>query len=229
MPSTNRKPSNPGRLHDGTSPGGRHPSSHEPGWLVPNVPEASCLSTSALGHIELADIRKLGGLRVVAALLAFGFASLAPVTVQAADGLKPGDPFPRFESFALEGTLPDLGAARVTIVDFWASWCGPCKASFPVMDDLQKEFGPKGLVVVAVNVDQNAKAMQAFLQRMKPGFAVVRDGEQKLVAAAAVPTMPTSFVLDGKGVVRFVHTGFHGEQSRREYMEQINAILAEGS
>jgi len=64
---------------------------------------------------------------------------------------------------------------------------------------------------------------------MAPKFAVVRDTQQQLVKAAAVPTMPTSFVIDSKGVVRFVHVGFHGENSRREYEEEIKALLEEPS
>lgn len=141
--------------------------------------------------------------------------------------LAAGSSFPALTSAGLEGTLPDLTHAKVVVVDFWASWCGPCKASFPVYDELQREYGPKGVVIVAVNVDKDAKAMQAFLERMKPSFTTVRDGNQRLVQAASVPTMPTSFVLDARGTVRFVHAGFHGDATRREYIEQFKTILGE--
>ncbi|MGH8021715.1 MAG: TlpA family protein disulfide reductase [Opitutaceae bacterium] len=144
-----------------------------------------------------------------------------------AEPLKAGAVFPDFAGFELTGNLPELGEAKVVIVDFWASWCAPCKASFPVFDSLYREFGDKGLVIIAVSVDRNAKAMEAFLQRMKPAFSVVRDTQQKLVAAVEAPAMPTSFVLDGDRRVRFVHEGFHGEKSRREYEKEIASILAE--
>ncbi len=144
-----------------------------------------------------------------------------------AETLKPGDAFPDFASFELAGEMPDLASAKVVIVDFWASWCAPCKASFPVFDSLYQEFGDRGLVIVAVSVDKDAKAMDAFLKRMRPAFAVLRDTKQELVAAVAAPAMPTSFVLDGEGRVRFAHEGFHGEKSHRKYREEIAAILAE--
>jgi len=136
-----------------------------------------------------------------------------------------GDTFPALSSFDLEGQLPDLSGAKVVIVDFWASWCGPCKASFPVYDELREKYGNQGVVIIAVNVDQDAQAMEKFLARQKPGFAVVRDAHQKLVAAVSPPTMPTSFVLDAQGVVRAVHAGFHGDKTQAAYVADINLLL----
>jgi thiol-disulfide isomerase/thioredoxin len=150
----------------------------------------------------------------------------APVT-RAADTIAAGQPFPALKDYALEGTLPDLSGAKVVIVDFWASWCAPCKASFPVYDQLQKDYAGKGVHIIAVNVDQNDKQMAAFLKKQPVSFTVVRDAQAKLVAQVKVPTMPTSFVIDAKGVVRFVHTGFHGEETRKLYIEEINQLLQE--
>jgi cytochrome c biogenesis protein CcmG/thiol:disulfide interchange protein DsbE len=157
--------------------------------------------------------------------------ALVSVPLYAAENKTPavGETFPALTQFSLEGEMPDLSHARVVLVDFWASWCGPCKASFPVYEELRKTYGDRGVVVIAVNVDQNAKAMAAFVARQKPGFCVVRDAQQKLVQAVTPPTMPTSFVLDGKGVVRAVHTGFHGDKTRRDYIEEIERLLQEQS
>lgn len=157
----------------------------------------------------------------------FGFALLAAVPGRAADTLAVGQRFPDLKSAGLEGTLPDLAGAKVVIVDFWASWCAPCKASFPVYDALQKEYGAQGVHVIAVNVDPNDKLMAAFLKKQPVSFAVVRDAQARLVAEVKVPTMPTSFVLDRAGVVRFVHTGFHGEETRKRYVEEIQELLKE--
>jgi len=139
--------------------------------------------------------------------------------------LKIGDAFPDLGSFSLEGQLPDGFKGKVVIVDFWASWCGPCKESFPAMNELQKEYADKGLVVLAVNEDEEKSDMQDFLKANVAAFAVVRDAKQKLVAVAGIQTMPSSFVLDNTGKVRFTHTGFHGAETRKEYEQQIESLL----
>ena len=143
-------------------------------------------------------------------------------TAQAA--LKVGDTLPDLASFKLEGKLPDSLKGKIVVVDFWASWCLPCAKSFPVLDELQKKFGDR-LVVVAVNVDEQASKMDTFLKKHPVTFTVVRDAGQKLVAAAEPATMPTSFILDGEGKVRFLHNGFHGEDTRKEYITEIESLL----
>ena len=139
--------------------------------------------------------------------------------------LKVDDAFPDLGGFNLEGKLLDALKGKVVIVDFWASWCGPCKESFPAMNDLQKKYADKGLVIIAVNEDEEKSDMQDFLKANTAGFTVVRDAKQKLVAVAGIQTMPSSFVLDDTGKVRFTHTGFHGETTRKEYEQQIESLL----
>jgi len=153
----------------------------------------------------------------VAALLAGTF-----FTAQAA--LKVGDTLPDLASFKLEGKLPDNLKGKVVLVDFWASWCLPCAKSFPALDELQKKYGDK-LVIVAVNVDEKAANMDTFLKKHSVSFTVVRDADQKLVAVVEPATMPTSFILDGEGKVRFLHNGFHGEDTRKEYVSEIESLL----
>jgi thiol-disulfide isomerase/thioredoxin len=143
-------------------------------------------------------------------------------TTQAA--LKVGDTLPDLASFKLEGKLPADLKGKIVIVDFWASWCLPCAESFPVMDELQKKFGDR-LVVLAINVDEKAAKMESFLKKHAITFTVVRDAEQKLVATVEPATMPTSFILDGEGKVRFLHQGFHGETTRKEYLTEIESLL----
>lgn len=137
-----------------------------------------------------------------------------------------GSRFPDLAAADLEGELPDLRAAKVVIVDFWASWCGPCRQSFPVYEELHRQYADDGVVIVAVNVDERPSDMEKFLSRHPVSFAVVRDASQEFVSKVSPPSMPTSFVLDGEGVVRFVHRGFHGDRTRREYVEQIDALLS---
>ena len=139
--------------------------------------------------------------------------------------LNVGDNFLDLATFHLEGKLPDALKGKVVIVDFWASWCQPCKESFPAMNELQKKYGDKGLVIIAVNEDEEKSDMQDFLKANTATFTVVRDAKQKLVAMAGIQTMPSSFVLDDTGKVRFVHGGFHGAETRKQYEQEIESLL----
>lgn len=137
---------------------------------------------------------------------------------------KAGDPFPDLGKFEFEGTVPDL-KGKVVLVDFWASWCGPCKKSFPVMAELQEKFAGRGFAVVAVSVDEKKGAMDGFVKKAQPPFAVVRDGQGKLAEAAGVDKMPTSFLLGPDGRIVSVHSGFEGEATRKKYLDEIEAAL----
>lgn len=153
-------------------------------------------------------------------------AALALVAFHAAAApLKPGDAFPAFADFTLEGTVPDC-KGKVVLVDFCASWCAPCRASFPAMNELQTRYAGKDLVIIAVSVDEKRATLDAFLKRTPASFAVVRDAQQKLVAAARVETMPTSFILGRDGRVRFIHAGFKGRETKQKYQDQIDSLLA---
>lgn len=138
-----------------------------------------------------------------------------------------GDRFPSLHEAGLsEGVLPDVDG-RVLLVDFWASWCAPCKASFPALARLNDEFGLRGLAIVAVSVDEKPAAFAAFVKKFSPPFTTVRDGAHRLAGAVKVPVMPTTYLVDRTGRVRFVHRGFHGGSSERELRSEIEALLAE--
>jgi thiol-disulfide isomerase/thioredoxin len=77
--------------------------------------------------------------------------------------------------------LPDTNG-RVVLVDFWASWCAPCKASFPAFSRLHADYAARGLLIIAVSVDEKPAAYSAFIKKMTPPFSVMRDAKQKLVA-----------------------------------------------
>ncbi len=138
--------------------------------------------------------------------------------------LKKGQALPNLDAFKLEGPLPKT-RGQVVLLDFWASWCAPCKASFPEMEKLHKQYSPRGLTILAVNVDEQRENMERFLKLMQVSFPIVRDAHQKLVAAADVQTMPTSFVIDRSGKVRYIHDGFRGEQTVREYRARSKSFL----
>lgn len=158
----------------------------------------------------------LGALIALATLLSpFGCPAAAP---------KAGEPFPDLAGASLEGTLPDL-RNRVLLVDFWASWCGPCKKSFPVMAELHRKYQPRGLEIIAISVDEKKVAMDAFLKKAQPPFTVVRDGHGRLAEIAGLETMPTSYLIGTDGRILSVHSGFDGEATRRKYVEEIESAL----
>ena len=139
----------------------------------------------------------------------------------------PGDPFPALAPFRLAGGPIPETSGKVVLVDFWASWCAPCKASFPAYSLLDADFGGRGLVIIAVGVDDSPDAYASFVARMRPPFATVNDGQHRLVSAVQVPTMPTCYLIDRSGRVRFVHAGFRGGQTERELRGEVEGLLAE--
>jgi thiol-disulfide isomerase/thioredoxin len=155
--------------------------------------------------------------------LLFGL-SLLPLRAVPATGTI----FPKLAQSQLEGTLPET-ENRVLLVDFWASWCAPCKASFPALDQLQADYGPRGVVIVGVSVDEKASAYTAFLKQHAPKFTTVRDQAHKLVSAVKVPAMPTSFVIGRDGRIRAVFAGYHGEQTEKAVRTALEQALAERS
>ncbi len=144
--------------------------------------------------------------------------------------IKVGDAFPALESYGLVnlagGEVPSL-AGKVTLVDFWASWCAPCKASFPAMSKLYTDYESRGVQVVAVSIDEKPAAAAAFYKKMTPPFTALHDREQKLVQLVVVPTMPTSYLVGRDGKVHFLHTGFHGDTT--ELRKEIDSLLDEKS
>ncbi len=142
-------------------------------------------------------------------------------TAQAAAPSLIGTPFP----IDTGSTLTVETQGKVILYDFWASWCPPCKASFPVMQKLVNEFGNDGFTVVAVNEDEKVSKMDRFLKRQSINFAVIHDANHKLIQSLDVKTMPSAFIVDQKGTIRSVHEGFHGKSSEDAYRKVIQSLL----
>lgn len=100
---------------------------------------------------------------------------------------------------------------RIVYVDFWASWCVPCRQSFPWMNGLQKQFGKDGLVIVAVNMDQVHADAENFLKQYPADFSVRFDPQGLLAQQFKVRGMPTSALLGRDGQVLWTHEGFRSK------------------
>lgn len=122
----------------------------------------------------------------------------------------------------------DLSAykGKVVYVDFWASWCGPCKQSFPWMNQLQQRLSSQGLVVIGVNVDQEKKLADQFIQELKPSFKIMFDSEGTLATEYQVAGMPSAFIVDRSGKIRFKHIGFEHKKAAL-YEQQVVSLLNE--
>lgn len=122
-----------------------------------------------------------------------------------------GDKAPLFKLPQLEGkkklSLKNY-RGKVVYLDFWASWCGPCRQSLPMMNDIRNKLKKKGFEVLAVNLDEEPEAGQAFLKQFPVSYPVVSDVEGKTPEMYGVQGMPTSYLIDRKGKVQLVHVGF---------------------
>ena len=135
-------------------------------------------------------------------------------------------PAPATLEIAPEWPLLDKYAGKVVLVDFWASWCAPCLRSFPWMNELQRRHGEAGLVIVAVNLDQERALADAFLKTTPANFRLEFDAGGDIARQFGVQAMPTSFLIDRSGTVRVRHAGFRDKQ-RAERERQIENLLKE--
>jgi cytochrome c biogenesis protein CcmG/thiol:disulfide interchange protein DsbE len=128
---------------------------------------------------------------------------------------------------ALAGNL-DLSAYRgkVVYLDFWASWCAPCRESFPWLGDLVHEYGAQNLVVIAVNVDHDRQRAERFLSATPANFPIIYDPHGEIAAAYKVVGMPSAVLIDRAGTVRFHHDGFSAKR-KETYAEHLQTLISE--
>ncbi len=113
---------------------------------------------------------------------------------------------------------------QVLLVDFWASWCEPCKASMPYYKALHTRLADRGFEIVAINVDEDRALGQRFATELALPFPVVWDKGHTIAERYPIPTMPTALLVDREGVIRHVHPGFReGDEGPLE--AQLEALL----
>ncbi len=155
-------------------------------------------------------------------LLAFAPSALA---------VEVGQRAPKFSLSSIDGSgTVDLAAYRgkVVYLDFWASWCPPCRKAMPEIEKLRKAYSPDEFAVVAVNVDSSLKKAQKVLAKTPVGYRSGSDPKGQLHKRYQVKTMPTSYLLDRNGVVRYVHEGFR-RGDEKTLREEIDKLLRKGA
>lgn len=150
----------------------------------------------------------------------------APVLAKApANAAKTLPDAPAFTLTGLKGDVAlDALKGKTVLVDFWASWCGPCRQSFPWMNDLEKRYGGKGLAIVAVNLDKDREFANNFLAEVPASFTVAFDPSGKTAESYKVKAMPTTFLISPDGKLLATHTGFDAKHAP-EFEAQIAEAL----
>ena len=158
---------------------------------------------------------------------AVAIAAAACFAIGAARAATIGDPAPAFVLPRAEGAtiaLADL-RGRVVYVDFWASWCGPCRRSFPWMNEIQQRYAASGVTVVAINVDAKREDAERFLRQYPANFTVAYDAAGATPRAYDVKAMPSSYLIDRAGRIARIEQGFLDE--KRSALEENIRALAE--
>jgi len=114
----------------------------------------------------------------------------------------------------------------VVMLNFWASWCGPCRQEMPILDDLQKRFKKVGFTVLGVNIDEDVSDAKGLLKEISISFPVVFDSKSKVSETYQLDSMPTTVMIDRKGNKRFLHRGYK-PGFEADYEKQIRLLLRE--
>jgi len=127
-----------------------------------------------------------------------------------------------------DGTTVTLESlrGRVVLVDMWASWCPPCKAAFPAYDQLYRDYRDRGFEVLAINVDEKRAAADAFLNGREFTMRVLFDPKGTAPMGFDLKAMPTSYLVDKRGAIRFSHEGFT-DKVVQQYRSEIEQLIAE--
>jgi len=137
-------------------------------------------------------------------------------------------PAPGFSMTARDGKTINLSQfkGQVVMINFWASWCHPCRDEMPLLENIYKKYGKLGFTLIGVNVEPDRKAAEAWLKQTPVSFPVLFDTDSKVSKLYNVTGMPTTVFIDRKGNLRHVHQSYNpGDENG--YMDQIRALMRE--
>ncbi len=140
----------------------------------------------------------------------------------------PAKPAPAFALSSLGGKTIDLSQykGQVVMINFWATWCGPCRQEMPLLEQLHKKYKPMGFTLLGVNVEPDSKAAADWLKTTPVSFPILFDTDSKVSKLYAVAGMPSTVIVDRKGNLRWLHRGYKpGDEN--QYLNQVRALLRE--
>jgi thiol-disulfide isomerase/thioredoxin len=154
--------------------------------------------------------------------------AIAPLLANSGPALQAGVPAPTFQLNSSSGkpvSLTDL-KGQIVLVNFWASWCGPCRQEMPILEQLNHQYRNKGVALIGVNVEPDSGAALAWLKATPVSFPILFDVDSKVSKLYEVEGMPNTVILDRRGVVRYIHRGYSAG-AENEYLDQIRALIRE--
>jgi peroxiredoxin len=161
-------------------------------------------------------------------LLACCAALALPGAAFAAAAPGPGSPAPDFTLAARDGgkvSLADL-KGQVVMINFWATWCGPCRQEMPLLAQLQAKYEPLGFTLLGVNVEPDSAAAVTWLKGMPVTFPILFDTDSAVAGRFGVEGMPSTVFVDRNGQVRYVHRGYKaGDEAK--YADMIRSLVKE--
>ncbi|MCI2284153.1 TlpA family protein disulfide reductase [Colwellia sp. MSW7] len=125
---------------------------------------------------------------------------------------------------ALEQALSEH-KGKVVYIDFWASWCGPCRKSFPWMNTVHEKYKQQGFSVISINLDADKSLAEKFLVETPANFSVIYDPKGKIAKHFKIQGMPSSMLIGRDGKIKSRHTGFFTNKIST-YQEEIEQLLA---
>jgi peroxiredoxin len=142
--------------------------------------------------------------------------------------LEVGQPAPDFTLKSLQGKNLNLKEQRgnIIMINFWASWCGPCRTEMPVLENFYKKYNELGVYVWGVNVEQENQAGRDFLKDLNLTFPILFDQTNTLSATYDVKAMPTTVIVDRNGLVRYVFRGYKAGYEKK-YAKAIKKLIRE--
>jgi len=156
--------------------------------------------------------------------------ALAAMFASAAFSASSSGPAPGFSLSGRGGKTIDLAQfkGQVVMINFWATWCGPCRQEMPLLQDIYAKYKPMGFTMLAVNVEPDQKDADAWLAKLaKPvTFPIAYDVDSKVSKLYKVETMPSTVIVDRKGNLRWMHRGYKAG-AENEYLDQIRALVRE--
>ncbi len=122
-------------------------------------------------------------------------------------------------------TTKDL-QGKVLYLDFWASWCIPCKKSFPFMNELVQRYDAEKFQIVAINMDEYREDAETFLKNIPANFPIYQNPEDVLASKLKVPGLPVAYIVDAKGDVIAKHIGFNDKKKAKK-IQQLDSLLGQ--